>query len=328
MIRVSTKSVYAPSGQAGTSDNNNGKVNKSRRLGTRIWKSRFLYLLILPTIIYFSIFTYAPFYGITIAFKDYKIMQGIMDSPWVGFKHFEAMFSSEKFPALLKNTVLISFYRLAFGFPIPILFALLLNEVKNLTFKRSIQTITYFPHFLSWVVFAGIIYNFIGPSGIINLLLVNSGLDKFNFTTNPDVFRTLVVITAILKEFGWGAIIYLAALSGIDSQLYEAAKIDGAGKMRQIWHVTLPGIRPIIALLFCLQLAGILDAGFDQIFMFINPAVYDVGDIIDTYVYRLGILQSQFELSTAVGLFKGIIGMILIITANTIIRRMGGKSLW
>ncbi|MBP3962996.1 ABC transporter permease [Paenibacillus lignilyticus] len=297
-------------------------------LGTRIWKSRFIYLLILPTIIYFAIFTYAPFYGISIAFKDYKIFAGIMDSPWVGFKHFEAMFTSEKFPALIKNTIIISMYRLLFGFPIPILFALMLNEVRSMLFKRFIQTITYFPHFLSWVVFAGIIYNFIGPSGIINLVLVNTGLDKFNFTTNPDVFRTLVVVTAILKEFGWGAIIYLAALSGIDSQLYEAAKIDGAGKLRQIWHITLPGIRPIIALLFCLQLAGILDAGFDQIFMFLNPALYDVGDIIDTYVYRLGILQSQFELATAVGLFKGIIGMILIITANTMIRRMGEKSLW
>ncbi|WP_227871997.1 ABC transporter permease [Paenibacillus albus] len=297
-------------------------------LGTRIWKSRFIYLLILPTIIYFAIFTYAPFYGITIAFKDYKIIAGIMDSPWVGFKHFESMFTSEKFPTLLKNTVIISMYRLFFGFPVPILFALMLNEVRHMLFKRFIQTITYFPHFLSWVVFAGIIYNFIGPSGIINLVLVNLGMDKFNFTTNPDVFRSLIVITAILKDFGWGAIIYLAALAGIDSQLYEAAKIDGAGKMRQIWHITLPGIRPIIALLFCLQLAGILDAGFDQIFMFLNPALYDVGDIIDTYVYRLGILQSQFELSTAVGLFKGVIGMILIITANSIIRRMGEKSLW
>ncbi|MFC5648645.1 ABC transporter permease [Paenibacillus solisilvae] len=325
---MSAKSVYTPHGNLGMPYNPNGMKNKSRRLGTRIWKSRFIYLLILPTIIYFAIFTYAPFYGITIAFKDYKIIAGIMDSPWVGFKHFEAMFTSEKFPALLKNTVIISMYRLLFGFPIPILFALMLNEVRNIWFKRFIQTITYFPHFLSWVVFAGIIYNFIGPSGIINLVLANTGLEKFNFTTNPDVFRTLVVITAILKEFGWGAIIYLAALSGIDSQLYEAAKIDGAGKLRQIWHITLPGIRPIIALLFCLQLAGILDAGFDQIFMFLNPALYDVGDIIDTYVYRLGILQSQFELATAVGLFKGIIGMILIITANTIIRRMGEKSLW
>ncbi|GGD52483.1 ABC transporter permease [Paenibacillus nasutitermitis] len=325
---MSAKSVYAPPGTTGTPNNPVGMKNKSRRLGTRIWKSRFIYLLILPTIVYFAVFTYAPFYGITIAFKDYKIIAGIMDSPWVGFKHFHAMFMSEKFPALLKNTILISMYRLLFGFPVPILFALLLNEVRNIWFKRSIQTITYFPHFLSWVVFAGIIYNFIGPSGIINLVLTNMGLEKFNFTTNPDVFRTLVVITAIMKEFGWGAIIYLAALSGIDSQQYEAAKIDGAGKLKQIWHVTLPGIRSIIALLFCLQLAGILDAGFDQIFMFLNPALYDVGDIIDTYVYRLGILQAQFELSTAVGLFKGVIGMILIITANTIIRRMGEKSLW
>ncbi|WP_338113002.1 ABC transporter permease [Paenibacillus artemisiicola] len=297
-------------------------------MGTRIWQARHIYLLILPTIAFFAVFTYAPFYGITLAFKDFKIMSGILHSPWVGFEHFRSMFASEKFPELLRNTVVISLYRLVFGFPVPILFALLLNEVRQLWFKRSIQTITYFPHFLSWVVFGGIVYNFIGPSGIINLLLANAGLDKFNFTTNAEVFRTVIVVTAILKEFGWGAIIYLAALSGIDAQLYEAAKIDGAGKLRQIWHVTLPGIRPIIALLFCLQLAGILDAGFDQIFIFLNPAVYDVGDIIDTYVYRLGLLQSQFELATAVGLFKGVIGMVLIIAANTTIRRMGEKSLW
>ncbi|MBO7742841.1 sugar ABC transporter permease [Paenibacillus sp. MWE-103] len=293
-----------------------------------MWQARHIYLLILPTIAFFAVFTYAPFYGITLAFKDFKIMSGILHSPWVGFEHFRSMFASEKFPELLRNTVVISLYRLVFGFPVPILFALLLNEVRQLWFKRSIQTITYFPHFLSWVVFGGIVYNFIGPSGIINLLLANAGLDKFNFTTNAEVFRTVIVVTAILKEFGWGAIIYLAALSGIDAQLYEAAKIDGAGKLRQIWHVTLPGIRPIIALLFCLQLAGILDAGFDQIFIFLNPAVYDVGDIIDTYVYRLGLLQSQFELATAVGLFKGVIGMVLIIAANTTIRRMGEKSLW
>ncbi|SFI38393.1 putative aldouronate transport system permease protein [Paenibacillus sp. UNC496MF] len=297
-------------------------------MGIRIWQARHIYLLILPTIAFFAVFTYAPFYGITLAFKDFKIMSGILHSPWVGFEHFRSMFASEKFPELLQNTVVISLYRLVFGFPVPILFALLLNEVRQLWFKRSIQTITYFPHFLSWVVFGGIVYNFIGPSGIINLLLANAGLDKFNFTTNAEVFRTVIVVTAILKEFGWGAIIYLAALSGIDAQLYEAAKIDGAGKLRQIWYVTLPGIRPIIALLFCLQLAGILDAGFDQIFIFLNPAVYDVGDIIDTYVYRLGLLQSQFELATAVGLFKGVIGMVLIIAANTTIRRMGEKSLW
>jgi len=301
---------------------------QNKRLRSRIWKSRYTYMLILPTIIYFAVFTYAPFYGISIAFKDFKIMSGIWDSPWVGFKHFGAIFSSEKFPVLLKNTLIISLYRLLFGFPVPILFALLLNEVRSVWFKRSIQTITYFPHFLSWIVFAGIIYNFIGPTGIINLLLANAGLEKINFTTHEEWFRPIIVATAILKEFGWGAIIYLAALAGIDGQLYEAAKIDGAGKLRQIWHITLPGIRPIIALLFCLQLAGILDAGFDQIFMFLNPAVYDVGDIIDTYVYRLGLLQSQFEMATAVGLFKGVIGMILIITANAFIRKMGEKSLW
>jgi putative aldouronate transport system permease protein len=303
------------------------KVN-NERLSTRIWKARFLYLLILPTIIYFFIFAYLPFVGLQIAFKDFQIFKGMWASPWVGFDHFIDVFTSVKFPQLIRNTLLISFYKLMFGFPVPILFALLLNEVRILWFKKTIQTVTYFPHFLSWVIFAGIIFNFIGPLGIINLVLKDIGIEPINFMTNPDYFRSILVITGILKEFGWGAIIYLAALSGLDPQLYEAAKIDGAGKLRQIWHITLPGLRSTIVLLFILSLGHILDAGFDQVFMLYNGAVLGVGDIIDTYVYRVGLLEAQYEMATAVGLFKGVVGMVLIVTANKVIRRLGEKSLW
>ncbi|MEQ4482452.1 ABC transporter permease [Cohnella silvisoli] len=293
-----------------------------------IWKWRYFYLLLTPTVLYFIIFSYIPFYGVVIAFKNFQPFLGIWDSPWIGLKNFETMFSSVKFPELIRNTVLISLYRLIFGFPVPILFALLLNEVRAIWFKRTVQTITYFPHFLSWVVFGGIIFNVIGPSGIINLVLDKLGLETINMAANPDLFRPLVVITGILKEFGWAAIIYLAALTGIDPHLYEAVKVDGAGKLRQIWHITLPGIRPMIAMLLILQLASVLDAGFEQILILSNPVVYGVGDIIDTYVYRVGLLESNYGLATAVGLFKGVIAAILIVSANHIIRRTGEKSLW
>lgn len=295
---------------------------------SKLWKWRYFYLLLAPTILYFVVFSYVPFYGVAIAFKKFQPFLGIWDSPWVGWQNFATMFTSKKFPELLRNTVLISMYRLVFGFPVPILFALLLNEVRIMWFKRTVQTITYFPHFLSWVVFGGIVFNVIGPSGIINLLLDKLGMEAVNLAANPDVFRPLVVITAILKEFGWSAIIYLAALTGIDPHQYEAAKVDGASRMRQIWHVTLPGIRPMIAMLFILQLSSILDAGFEQILILSNPVVYGVGDIIDTYVYRVGLLESNYGLATAVGLFKGVIAAVLIITANHYIRKTGEKSLW
>ncbi|MET9023305.1 ABC transporter permease subunit [Actinopolymorpha sp. NPDC004070] len=303
-----------------------GLARRSR--AARIWQYRTIYLLIAPTLVYFVIFAYLPMVGLQIAFKDFKVFGGMWDSPWVGLDNFRTVFSSEKFPQLIRNTLLISFYRILFGFPVPLIFALLLNEVRTRWFKRSIQTVTYFPHFLSWVVFAGIVINILGPSGLLNTLLLDAGGHRVNFLTNPDTFRSVVVLTGIMKEFGWGAIIYLAALSGIDAQLYEAARVDGAGKLRQIWHVTLPGLRPVMAVLLVLSLGNLLDAGFDQIFQLYNGAVLDVGDIIDTYVYRIGLLDAQFETATAVGLFKGVVGLVMIVTANHVLRRMGQRSIW
>ncbi|SDS75044.1 putative aldouronate transport system permease protein [Actinopolymorpha singaporensis] len=299
-----------------------------RSTAARIWQYRTIYLLILPTIVYFVVFAYLPMIGLQIAFKDFRVFGGMWNSPWVGLDNFRAVLSSEKFPQLVRNTLLISTYRIVFGFPVPLIFALLLNEVRTRWFKRSIQTVTYFPHFLSWVVFAGIVINILGPSGLLNTLLLDAGGHRVNFLTNPDTFRSVVVLTGIMKEFGWGAIIYLAALSGIDAQLYEAARVDGAGKLRQIWHVTLPGLRPVMAVLLVLSLGNLLDAGFDQIFQLYNGAVLDVGDIIDTYVYRIGLLDAQFETATAVGLFKGVVGMVMIVTANHVLRRMGQRSIW
>jgi len=293
-----------------------------------IIRHKFIYLMILPTFIYFLVFSYVPMIGIVIAFKDIQLFKGIWASPWVGLEHFRTFFSSIQFNRLMGNTLTISLSRILFGFPIPILFALLLNEVRIGVFKKAVQTITYFPHFLSWVIFGGIIYNLLGPIGAVNLILNLFGMEKIDFMTNPSIFRGMLIVTGILKEFGWGAIIYLAALSGIDGTLYEAARIDGAGKLRQVWHITLPGIRSTIVLMFVLSLAGIMDAGMEQILILANPLVYSTSDIIDTYVYRIGLQESNFGLATAVGLFKGVIGTILIVVGNMIVRRTGERSIW
>ena len=303
-------------------------VDAKAGLWKRMVRAKSIYLFILPTLLYFIIFSYIPYYGLTIAFKDFRIFSGLAASPWVGLKHFEAMFASPDFPRLVRNTVLISTYRIVFGFPIPILFALLLNEVRHMTYKRVIQTITYFPNFLSWVVYGGIVLVFIQPTGIINAVLTSMGFQRINILTSTANFVPMLVITDIIKGFGFGAIIYLAALSGIDPQLYEAAVIDGAGRLKQTWHVTLPGIRPTIVIMFILSLGNVMSAGFDQIFVLYNASVYRVADIIDTYVYRIGLQNARYSLGTAVGMFKGVIGFVLIFVANSIIRRTGEYSLW
>ncbi len=294
----------------------------------RMWKWRVMYLFVLPAIIYFLIFHYVPYYGLQIAFKDYKIFAGMDASPWVGLQYFEEFFNSPDFVRLLKNTIVISLLRILFGFPAPILFALLLNEVRHMWYKRSVQTITYFPNFLSWVVYAGIVMVFLAPTGIINQILRSFGLQPIQILTSTTYFVPMLILTDILKGFGFGAIIYLAALANIDPQLYEAAVMDGANKLRQVWHVTLPGIRSTIVVMLILALGGVMNAGFDQIFQFYNSAVQEVADIIDTFVYRIGLQSAQYSLGTAVGLFKGVIGFILIVTANSIVRRTGEYSIW
>ena len=308
------------------------KAKPGRTAGASLWKrirkNKWTYILFLPALIYLVIFCYAPFYGIQIAFKDYKFFAGIEASDWVGLKWFKMVLTDPKFFQLLRNTIKISLLRILFTMPVPIIFAILLTEVKGKRFKKAVQTITSFPNFLSWVVFAGIIYNFTGPYGVINRVLQNKGMDTINLTTNADAFLPLIIITCILKEFGYGAIIYLAAIAGVDEQLYEAAAIDGAGRMKQIWHVLLPGIRPIICFQYCVAAANVLSAGFDQIFMFLNPPLYEVGDIIDTYVYRLGLLNTKYELSTAVGLMKGVVSCVLLVVANKVSKKIGERAIW
>lgn len=304
-----------------------GVVHRSTVIG-RAWRCRELYLLLVPTLIYFGIFHFYPYLMMVIAFKDYSPVDGVWGSPWVGFQYFEELFSLPDFRRIVVNTILISVYKLIFAFPFPVILALLLNEVRFQLFKRSIQTITYFPHFLSWVVFGGMMLTLLGPSGAVPEAAAVAGLDLRNLLISSDSFRTVLVSSYILKEFGWNAIIYLAALAAINPALYEAARVDGANRWRQMRDITIPSLRGVMVLIFLLDLGHILDAGFEQVFILYNPAVYNVGDIIDTYVYRIGLTNGQFSLATAIGLFKGIVGLILIVGANRIVRRLGEPTLW
>lgn len=280
------------------------------------------YILALPGILIYLIFRYAPMVGIITAFKDYSLNIGMFDSSWVGLKWFKILFSSEEFIVALKNTIIISSYKLIFCFPAPIILSLLLNELKNQAFKRSVQTIIYLPHFLSWVVLGGIAYTFLSQnSALISLL----GLERTPLM-NPNGFRGFLVISEIWKDIGWGTIIYLAAITNINPELYEASTIDGANRFQQVRYITIPCITGTIVVLLILRLGQILNAGFDQIFILYNPLVYQVSDILDTYVYRVGLTMGRFSIATAAGLFKSIIGIILILLSNWLVKKSGEEG--
>lgn len=288
-----------------------------------------LYLIMIPGIVYFLAFKYAPMWGVVIAFQDYSVFAGIRDSDWVGLKHFTDMFHDSDFFNIFKNTLLISLYKLVWGFPGPIILALLLNEVRHMSYKRLIQTLAYLPHFLSWIIVAGILNNILSPStGIVNEVLGWFGIEPIFFLADPGWFRTVLVSSDIWKEIGWGAIVYLAALAGIDPQLYEAATVDGANKWHQLRHITLPALLPTVVILFILRLGHVLDVGFEQIFVLYNPMVYGVADVIETYVYRVGLTQAQFSFSTAVGLFKSVIGLFLVVASNKLAKKLGHDGIW
>ncbi len=284
--------------------------------------------MILPGVLYFLVFRYYPMYGAIIAFKDYRVLDGVVGSPWVGLQHFREVFNSTYFTSILTNTLLISIYRFAFGIPVGIALALMLNEVRIKWFKQSVQTVTYLPHFLSWVIVFGVLQVLLGtPNGLINQPIVAAGGSPINFLADPDWFRTVLVASGMWKEVGWSAIIYLAALASISNELYEAASVDGASRLRRIWDISLPGILPVVMLVSLLNLGNLLSAGFEQVFIMYNPAVYGVGDIIDTWVYRQGIQGFQYSTGAAVGLFKGVVGMVLIVFCNWLARRTTGKGI-
>lgn len=289
-----------------------------------------LYIMLVPGILYFFIFRYIPFYGLTIAFKDFQLLKGIQASPWVGFVHFEKLFSDSIFLSILQNTFLISLYKLLWGFPVPIIFALMLNEVRNRYFKKTIQTFSYLPYFISWVILSGIFINIFSTNGAISMVLKVFGVQPQAWLANAKYFRSILVITDIWKGFGWGAVVYLSALSGVDPALYEAGIMDGANKLQRMWYITLPSIMPIIVIMLILNSANILEAGFDQIYNMYNPSVYSVAEVLDTYMYKTGLQQMQYSTSTAVGLFKSLVAAFLIVLTNWLSNLMGGKeySLW
>lgn len=294
-----------------------------------IRKDIFLYLLITPGLLYFLIFKYVPMWGVLISFKDYSPFLGFLDSEWVGLKHFERFFSNPEFWNLLRNTMMINLLNLIFFFPLPIIISLALNEIRNKWFKGMIQSIIYLPHFLSWVVIAGISLIMLSKSeGVINELFSLAGWGRVDFLTNPKLFWGVLTVQSIWKEVGWGTVIFLAAIAGVDVQLYEAAKLDGAGRLRQMWNVTLPSIRNVILILLILQIGHIMDVGFEQVYLMANGAVSEVSDVFDTYVYRVGILQGQFSYSTAVGLFKSVIGVTLVVFANWLSKKFGEEGIY
>jgi putative aldouronate transport system permease protein len=293
------------------------------------WRQRWIYVLMAPTIIYFLIFKYIPLWNAQIAFKDFKPLLGVMGSPWVGFKHFEAFINSFYFADLMTNTIYFSVAKLMFGLPLAVICAIALHETWYTRFRTFVQTVIYMPHFLSWVIMFGLLLVILSPgNGLLNKIIEYFGGERVAFLTSPDHFRWVVIISEIWKETGWSTILYLAALLAISPDLYEAAAVDGATPWQRIWHISIPGILPVIVMVTLLRMGHILEAGFNQIFVLYSVPVYSVGDILDTWVYRQGILQFQFSLATAVGFFKGVIGLVLILIANRVAKRVAEQSLF
>jgi putative aldouronate transport system permease protein len=290
--------------------------------------NKYLYLMMVPVLAYYAIFHYTPMFGAIIAFKDYTPIKGIMGSDWVGLTNFKEFFGSYYFWRILKNTVVISTYSLLFEFPAPILLALLINEVRNQIFKRVVQSITYMPYFISMIVICGMISDFTNSDGIINTLLMYFGYDGRAMLQKPELFRSIYILSEIWQKIGWESIIYIAALMGIDQEQYEAARMDGASRIKQILHITLPGIMPTIAIMFILRMGNLLNVGFEKIILLYNPVTYDTADVISSFVYRKGLLEFGWSYSAAVGIFNSVLNLILLVTANYISRKVNNSSLW
>lgn len=295
----------------------------------RIAKDKALYIMLVPFIAYYLIFFYKPMAGLVVAFQDYSVFKGVAGSPWVGLDNFIAFFQDPYFYRILRNTLLISLFSLFFGFPVPIILALLLNEVRKAWFKKTIQTMTYMPHFISIVVVVGIVTHFLAPTnGLINQVISMLGGEKIYFLTKAEYFRTIYITMNVWKEAGFSAIIYFAALSGINSELYEASYIDGANRWKQTLHVTIPGLLPTVMIMLLLRIGDLLEVGHETILLLYQPATFETADIISTYVYRMGVLETKYGFSTAVGMFNSLVGLILIIFANRLSKRLTDSSLW
>lgn len=305
-----------------------GKSRALQSLQKDFRMHKFLYLLALPVVAYYIIFHYVPMYGIVIAWKDYSPMRGILGSDWAGWVNFKDLMTDPIFGRSVRNTILLNVYGLLWGFPAPIVLALLLNELGGKWFKKITQTVTYLPHFISVMVIVGMIVDFSATDGIFNDFLVKFGAQRCNLLTKPELFRTIYISTGIWQGIGFGSIIYLAALSGINPELYEAAVIDGAGRWKQMLHVTLPGIAPTIIIMLILRMGRIMSVGFDKVFLMYNPLTYETADVISTYVYRIGLVNGSYSYSTAVGLFNSIINCLMLVLANKVSKMVTETSLW
>ncbi|HZG84016.1 ABC transporter permease [Paenibacillus sp.] len=290
--------------------------------------NKLLYLMMIPVLAYYVVFQYLPMYGAIIAFKDFSPMKGILGSEWVGFQHFQDFFSSYYFWRILKNTVIISLFALLFVFPAPIILALLINEVRNQGFRRVVQTVSYMPYFISLVVICGMITDFTSSNGIINILFTYFGYDGTAMLQNPGLFRPIYILSEIWQKVGWESIIYIAALMSIDQEQYEAARIDGASRLKQMLHITLPGLLPTITIMFILRMGNMLDVGFEKIILLYNPITYETADVISSFVYRKGLLEFGWSYSSAVGLFNSLVNLMLLVAANYFSRRVNNNSLW
>ena len=298
-------------------------------LARRMWRYRTLYLMALPGIVYFLVFKYLPMGGLIISFQEYRPFLGILGSPWVGFEHFVRLFTEDTFFMLLRNTLVLSLLLMLISFPVPIVLALLLNELRSKIFQRSVQTIIYIPHFMSWVIVVSIFYVMLTTDGgAINNLIVALGGEPIGFLTDPDWLRPMYVFQHVWRTAGWGTIVYLAALTAVDMSLYEAAEIDGANRWKQTWHITLPAIRATIIVLFILSIGDFLELGFEHMFLLLNSMNREVGEIFDTFVYTAGIQNGQLSFATAVGLFKGLVGLILVVGANSLAKRLGEEGVY
>lgn len=313
---------------------NRTKKPISRHL-QEFWQQRDLQMMVLPWMALLIIFSYIPMYGLIMSFQEYQLGDLPGFSKWVGMMHFQMLFQSPEFLGIMRNTLCISLLKLLINFPAPILFAIMLNEISNIAFKRTVQTISYLPHFVSWVVVAGLTFDFLSSDGgLLNNLLQNMGVidQQITFMAEPKYFWSIAVITDLWKEIGWNAIIYIAAIASIDPELYQAADIDGAGKLRKIWHITLAGIKPTIIILLILTISNLLSAGFEQILLLTNnlanTTIQDIAEVIDTYVYRTGIMQMRYSYGTAAGLFKSVLSVLLLTIANYAARFLGEESLW
>jgi putative aldouronate transport system permease protein len=305
------------------------KAVKRSRLWTNIVQYRYMYVLAIPGILFFLLFKFVPMWGLILAFLEYNPYTGFAGSQWVGLKHFQELFGDRNFYIMLRNTFAINLFGLILMFPVPIFLSLMLNEVRHEVFKKLNQSIVYLPHFLSWVVVVSMTFFILSSDvGIINKLLSDAGIERITFLSEPNYFWALITLQNMWKEAGWGTIIFLAAMAGVDPQRYEAAVVDGASRFRQIWHITLPAIRPTIVILLILRLGHMADVGFEQVLLMMNPLVISVAEVFDTYAYTHGILKGQVSVGVTVGMFKGVVGLILVLTANYTVKKMGQEGIY